>query len=145
MDANDIAKAIELGKSLDDLKKLKSDIQEAKLEKAKLEKNIVILKKANAEEQQEYEQDKKERDEQIRQLESNIKLLEAKRSNLATSAVPEVKRLEGLKAELAKTNAGLEKKQSELDTKYEVLSKREGKIEGKKEVLAQIVKLTQKL
>ena len=43
MDANDIAKAIELGKSLEDLKALKRDVQDAKQEKARLEKNIAIL------------------------------------------------------------------------------------------------------
>jgi chromosome segregation ATPase len=145
MDANDIAKAIELGKSLGDLKKIKGNIQEAKQEQARINKNIVILKRANLEEQQKYDESNQEREKRKDELETNMKALEAKRANLATSAVPEVKKLEALREELAKTRANIAREQNDIATRTDLLNKKENTLEDKKDILTQIAKLAEKL
>jgi hypothetical protein len=142
MDAQNI---IELGKSFEEAKKIKVEIREGKLEKATLEKNIIILKRANAEEQTEYEQNKKGRDEQISLLKNNIKLLEVKRANLATSTVPEIRRLEAILIELAKTETDIKREQNELVAKTDTLNKGESKLEDKKKILIQIYELVKRL
>lgn len=141
----DAEQLISLGKSLEESKKIKSEIRESKLEKARLDKNIVILKRANAEEQSTYNADSAKRKRDKAKIEADIAELETKRATLASSTIPELKKLNALKEEVTGKQAKLDAETEASSAKDERLTKEASKIKEKKEVLVQIGDLTKKL
>lgn len=141
----DAEQLISLGKSLEESKKIKTEIKDGKLEKARLDKNIVILRRANAEEQAQYDKDKAKRKADKAKVEESIKLLETKRANLASSTVPAIKKLNALKEEVNGKQAKLDADSEALTIKDDRVAKENNKIREKKEVLIKIGELTKNL
>lgn len=141
----DSEQIIKLGKSLEDAKKLLAEVQDLKLEKSRLERNTKCLQKARQELQNNYNNDKQEKETEIGKLENSIRIFEARRSNLASSTIPETERLSNLKQETDKKLAALDNRTTELDGQSDRQKKENNRIEDKKDIIAQIVELAKGL
>ena len=142
METKDI---ISLGKSLEQRKELDKEIGEKKLEKSRLDKNVTILKRVEAEEQTEHNKNKLKRKEDKTKIEESIEKLETQRANLANTTIPEIKKLNALRKEVGEKQAKLDKDQISIDAKSDRVAKDQAKVESKIEAIKQIKELCGKI
>lgn len=145
MDKDTIAKIINLEKSVEEAKALKAGLQADKLEKARLEKDIKILRRTKEEEEKEYKEFKTSSAKYKGRLEDNIKTLERNRANLASSAVPEIEKLNKLRAEQDQRIAKIDTYQERVALQEKRNNEAKNKIEDKKDILTQIGELAKRL
>lgn len=142
MDINVIAKALELGKSLEELKNLQTKIDSAKQDKARIEKDILILKNSLAEEKNRYEVEKTGIERRKTELQNLLKEIEVKRAGLASSAIPEIEKLEQMKKDIEVRENILSKEKELFIESSAKLNKERKATDHQKEILKQIMVLT---
>jgi predicted nucleic acid-binding Zn-ribbon protein len=146
MAREDIVKTVlDLAKTSEELDSVKKDLTELKQQKGQLESNVVVLKRARQDEQEKYDSQKREKDKQIADLNSEISKLQTQRNQLSNSAIPELQRIESLKASV-NTQQGELRKQDELNTKREKsFAENYKKVDEKIKIISQIKELADKL
>jgi hypothetical protein len=140
-----IKEVLEISKSLKDKKVIANEVAELKQEKARLEKEVIILKNAQKDEQSKFDKIKKDGDKQADELNSAVRELQARRSALASSTAPEIRKLEALKEQTRVENTALDNKQVKTSAGFDNLSKAQKEFESKIEVVKQIKELAEKL
>lgn len=140
-DINIIAKALELGKSLEELKNLQTEIDSAKQDKARIEKDILILKNSLAEEKNRYEVEKTGMERRKTELQNLLKEIEVKRAGLASSAIPEIEKLERMKKDIEVRENILSKEKELFIESSTKLNKERKATDHQKEILKQIMVL----
>lgn len=136
---------IELSKAANEIKNSKAQLHELKQNKAQIERDIALLKKIRQDEQAKFEKEKAERQRELAELDRGVEELRNKRVSLATITIPEIKKLESLKEQIAQEKTSLNAKEDKLSQREQAFSKEQSVVEKKKAVIEKIKELSKEL
>ena len=136
---------LDLAKTAQELEEARKEVNELKMYKSQLERDIEILQRSKNDEQDKFNVDKIVNVKELKELENKITEAKSQHEGIINEAKTQINKLESLKDTINSQNSQLEAKEQKFNDNAQNLSKREQIIEDKKEILKQIKELSKKL
>lgn len=142
----DVVKGIlELGKISEELKGFQRNIDEAKQQKAQLDKDIFLFRKIRQEEKESLEKEEQEKEKIIAELNQRISDLQTKKDSVNFEISAERLRLAQLDEQIKSGLSNIDKENNKLNFQTDLLNKTQIEVEHKKDIIRQIKELAEKL